>query len=331
MKKLYLSLFALCCLSSLSMIAMETADSSAHGGAGGSAPRRRTSTGGSTATTPHATTFGDVPFDDSRTIGADGYESDGSTFDEAVHIDAAKLPGYRLAGGYGYTPVGAAVAAIKKEVVPTAAGKRAKMVNTAKHLEGILSDLNTRATPEEFDTVVDFVVQKQASGARIVSRHALSGTRDAAKAHENNALLAATYDISLARAQAARVGELETLLAAERRKLAQCQEKACGHTATLARRERTTHLVLALQAKPGAVLPDAMFSTGEDEGAAPKTFAYADFERVVATRTAALPEVGTPVLTATRATIPAIAAAAAASAGTSFTLSGSAASHAGQL
>lgn len=209
--------------------------------------------------------------DDARTVRADGegYESDGSTFDDAIHIAAETLSASRFFGGYGYPKVCALVAAIKKESIPTT-GKRAKIQHTPAFLASALSDINTTATAEEFDIIFGFVTEKNSKGAKLVSRHHLSGTRDAAKRHEEAALTAAQLDEKATNAQDVRVQTARTVLAAEEAKLAACKEKTLAHVPKLARREATTHAVQALMRVERPQLLFGKLELPEEEEAAAK-------------------------------------------------------------
>ena len=241
----------------------------------------------------------DRDFDDARTIrDGDGYESDGSTFDDKEHVAAEKLCGSRFSlynAGYGMPTVCALMAAINKESIPAAGGKRAKIQNTPAFLANSLADINATASAEELDTIFKFILKKN---PRLISRHHLSGTRDAAIRHEEAALALALLDEKATTAQAVVVEAARAKLEAEEAKLAACKEKTCSNTPKLAQREATTH---AIQALMRVERPQQLFGSveapEEEDGASkliPSVLKYEEFVLATAKRKELLRPTQTP-------------------------------------
>ena len=160
------------------------------------------------------------------------------------------------------------------------AKKNAKIQNTPAFLASALSDINTTATAEELDIILGFVIDKNRKGAKLVSRHHLSGTRDAAIRHEEAALAKTALEQKATEAQDARVKAAQVVLATEEAKLAACKEKTRTLIPNLARREATTQAVQALmRVEP----PTQLFGTLElpEDEAAKLIPANLDYEALI--------------------------------------------------
>lgn len=198
--------------------------------------------------------------DDRGSVGggsvADGYESEGSTFEDDKHLDPLEyLCPSTLRGGFGMSKLDAWNAVRNKQTfkvstgLTTSATKRAKCKDTRDFVEKLLPDLSAVQDPKLFETILSSIYEKS---PLLLRRNLLSGIRDAALRHEASALAAALEAEKAALAQAERVAKIEADLKAAQALLIAAQTKTFEHNDTLAQRESVTNKILTGMRKPVA-------------------------------------------------------------------------------
>lgn len=185
----------------------------------------------------------------------DGYDSDGSKFDEKKHISPTKLSRYIISGGYGYSVPAAVALAIGKTEIPKS-GKKARFQDKKRELNAALGILSS-ATAEEIDILLPFAAQQKEG---VVDRAHLSAARYATQNLELATLASMDPAIQAARAQAAKVKAAEDKLAAEKKALETAQMKVLSYVPEAKKSTARTNIVSRLM---GTQLPETEFASSD--------------------------------------------------------------------